>query len=225
MIMGCLKFYQSVDRNIFAEEVSEEIKMGKHCLIPSCNPNYRSRTDGSIIGKKTPVFRFPADEQECRTWLRAIPLKKEINSKTSVLCEKHWPASYATISKKGRLRPRDPPSLWPEHPDILPPSCLPKPPPKPRPTKRASLTVRGLQPDEMSMFLQRDRVTIKEISQRVCSDSQPFCCPTTAYKDGDTLLIQSKARSQGVPRFVVEIEENLKFTAFHMGIRVRKIIF
>ena len=75
------------------------------------------------------------------------------------------------------------------------------------------------------MFLQRDRVTIKEISQRVCSDSQPFCCPTTAYKDGDTLLIQSKARSQGVPRFVVEIEENLKFTAFHMGIRVRKIIF
>ena len=105
------------------KKVKKISKMGKHCLTPSCNSNCRSRIDGSIIGKKNPVFRFPPDEQECSAWLKAIPLKKEINVKTSVLCERHWPAAYPTISKKRKLRPRNPPSLWPEHPNILPPSC------------------------------------------------------------------------------------------------------
>ena len=213
-----------VDSNIIlAEEIQDYIKMGKHCLIPSYNPNYRSRTDGSIIGRKTPVFRFPADEQECSTWLKAIPLKKEINAKTSVLCERHWPTGYHTISKKGKLRPQDPPSLWPEHPNILPPSCIPKPPPKPRPTKRASFEVRGMQADELLLFLEFDRVNIEDISERVCSNSELFCCPTTAYKDDELLVIQSKARSQGIPRFMVEIQQDLKFTAFHMGIKVRLV--
>ena len=36
--------------------------------------------------KKTPVFRFPADEQECSTCLKAIPLEKEINVKRA-FCE------------------------------------------------------------------------------------------------------------------------------------------
>ena len=171
--------------------------------------------------KKTPVFRFPADEQECSAWLKAIPLKKEINVKTSVLCERHWPAAYPTISKKGKLRPRNPPSLWPEHPHILPPSCRPKPPSKPRPTKRLSFAVRSEQPDELSQFMENDRVKIEDITERVCGSSEPFCCPTTAYKDGERLVIQSKARSQGVPLFVVEIEQDLKFVAFHMGIKVR----
>ena len=43
----------------------------------------------SLVKKKTPVFRFSADEQEWSAWLKAIPLKKEINLKTSVLCERH----------------------------------------------------------------------------------------------------------------------------------------
>ena len=132
------------------KKVKKISKMGKHCLIPSCNSNCRSRIDGSIIGKKNPVFRFPPDEQECSAWLKAIPLKKEINVKTSVLCERHWPAAYPTISKKRKLRPRNPPSLWPEHPNILPPSCPTNPPSKPRPTKRSSFAVRSEQPDELS---------------------------------------------------------------------------
>ena len=148
----------------------------------------------SLVKKKTPVFRFPADEQECSAWLKAIPLKKEINVKTSVLCERHWPAAYPTISKKGNLRPRNPPSLWSEHPNILPPSCRSKPPSKPRPTKRSSFAVRSEQPDELSLFLENDRVKIEDITERVCASSEPFCCPTTAYKDGERLVIQSKAR-------------------------------
>ena len=148
--MSFSKYYPSVDEKDISAVKGRQIKMGKHCIIPRCNPNHRSKVDGSIVGKKAAVFRFPTNEEECRAWLRSIPLKKTINVKTSVVCERHWPTSYATVSKKGKVRPRDPPSLWPEHPEILPPSYLPNPPPKPRPTKLASLVVRGMQPDEMT---------------------------------------------------------------------------
>ena len=202
MIQGCpdndqlLPSYSVLFYNIIAtEESQEDIKMGKHCLIPCCNPNCHSRIDGSIIGKKkTPVFRFSADEQECSAWLKAIPLKKEINVKTSVLCERQWPAAYPIISKKGKLRPRNHPSLWPEHPHILPPSCPTKPPSKPRLTKRSSFAVRSEQPDELSLFLETYRVKIEDITERVCASSEPFCCSTTAYNDGEKFVIQSKAR-------------------------------
>ena len=173
----------------------------------------------SLVKKKLQCSGFAADEQECPAWLKAIPLKKEINVKTPTSCERHWPAAYPTISKKGKLIPRNPPSLWPEHPHILPPSCRPKPPSIPRPTKRSSFAVRSEQPDELSLFLGNDRVKIEYFSERVCAILEPFCCPTTAYKDGKRLVIQSKARSQGVPRFVGEIEQDLKFVAFHMGIK------
>ena len=163
-------------------------------MIPGCNPNYNSKSKGGTITKKTPVFRLPTDKEECATWLKYIPLKKEINTKTSALCERHWPNSYATVSKKGKLRPKDPPSVWPEHPDILPPSCRPKPPPIPRPTTRSSLTVRGTQPDDLPSFLQQDRVTIEVISERVLSNNNVFYCPTTAYNDWYKLVIQSTAR-------------------------------
>ena len=114
--------------------------MVNRCLVPRCNPNYRSRS-GSITPKKTKSFRFPTNKEECAAWLDAIPLKWKINEKKSFLCERHWPNSYATVTKKGKVKPRDPPSVWPDHEKILPPSCRPPPPPKQRPTKRASLAV------------------------------------------------------------------------------------
>ena len=149
--------------------------------------------------------------------MKCIPLKKDNTQK--VICVRYWPSSYATVSKKGRLRPRDPLSIWPEHPEILPPSCRPTPMPKPRSTKRALLVVRGTPPDELS-FLQQDRVNIDVISKRVLSNSNVFCCPTTSYNDGDKSIIQPTARSQAVPRFLVEIKPGLRFTAFHNGIKV-----
>ena len=94
-------------------------KMVKHCFFPNCNPNYVSR-DGSRIGKKVPIFRLPKNEEECAWWIKAIPLKKTINSKTSFICERHWPTGYAKISKKGKERLRDPPLFG----QITPTLCL-----------------------------------------------------------------------------------------------------
>ena len=154
--------------------------MVNRCLVPSCNPNYRSR-NGSIAPKKTKIFRFPTNKEECAAWLDAIPLKRKIDEKKPFLCERHWPNSYATVTKKGKVKPRDPPSVWPDHEKILPPSCRPPPPPKQRPTKRASLAVRNMQPDELPSFLQQDRVTFQIIKERVSSGCDIFCCSTTAY--------------------------------------------
>ena len=78
------------------------------------------------------VFRFPSDKEECAAWLRSIPFSNIQPYKEAVLCEQHWPYSYPTVSKKGRLRPRNPPSIWQAS---LPPSCIPNLPPAPHPTK------------------------------------------------------------------------------------------
>ena len=86
--------------------------MVKRCTIPGCNPNYHSRRGAEFNKKKVPVFRFPSDKEERHAWLRAIiPLKNIVSSKEAVICEQHWPSSYPTMSKKGRIRPRDPPSV------------------------------------------------------------------------------------------------------------------
>ena len=87
--------------------------------------------------------------------------------------------------------------------------------------KRSSFAVRSEQPDELSLFLENDRLKIEDIFERVRASSEPFFCSTTAYKDGERLVMQSKRRSQGVPLFVVEIEQDLKFVAFRLGIKVR----
>ena len=115
-------------------------------------------------------------------------------------------AYWISYHLKGKLEPQDPPSLWPEHRDILPPSL----PPKLRPTKRFFLSSRIAARWDL-IVLGFHRVNI-DISERVCSN--------LSYSAA-LLLLQSKARSQGIPRFMVEIEQDLKFTTFHIGISVQ----
>ena len=198
--------------------------MVKHCLFPNCNPNYVSR-DGSRIGKKVPIFRFPKNEEECAWWIKAIPLRKTLNSKTSFICERHWPTGYEKISKKGKQRPRDPPTVWPNHPEVVPPSQRPTLPPKPRPTSRTSLVLRGTQPCEMALFRERDVVYFEDIQSRVSTETDRFCCQVTSYESDRKVIIQTTTTSNGVPTFMVQIHEDLKFSAFHMGVKVSFAIF
>ena len=109
----------------------------------------QERTTGQR--KKVPVFRFPRDPTELSAWMKMLPFKDVKVTKDTVICERHWPTSYPTSSRKGKLRPRDPPSVWPG----VPPSCCPDPPPPPRPTKRSSVETRAVEPDEMDAVPQR----------------------------------------------------------------------
>ena len=189
--------------------------MVKHCFFPICNPNY----DGSKIGKKAPIFRLPKNEEECARWIKAIPLKKTINSKNSFICERHWPTGYAKISKKGKERPRDPPLFGQTTPDVVPPSQRPTLPPKPRPTSRTSLVLRSTQPCEMASFPLRDVVKFEDIQTCVSSETDQFCCQLTSYKSDRKVIIQTTT-SNGVPTFMVQINEDLMFLPFHMGVKV-----
>ena len=105
--------------------------MVKKCLIPGCNPNYRNRKGCRATKQKTLVFRLSRDKSEYSRWMKAMPHTNIITTQDSVICEKHWPESYPTVSIKERTRPKYPPSVWPG----VPPSCVPRPTPAPRSTK------------------------------------------------------------------------------------------
>ena len=118
--------------------------MAKKCIVPACTTNYRKTKKSHIDKEKTPVYRFLADPVECAKWMKSLPYQNLNTSKDSVICQKHWPTSFDTVSKKGKLRPRDPLSIWPG----VAPSCIQTPAPLPRPTRRTSITVRGTKPDD-----------------------------------------------------------------------------
>ena len=90
------------------------------------------------------------------------------------------------MSKKGKVRPRDPPSVWPDHQHILSPSCRPAPPPKQRLTKRSSLTVRNMQPDKLPAF-KIERLT--RVSKSVCRQDARY----SDVPRNNCLFMQSKS--------------------------------
>ena len=144
--------------------------MVKLCTIPGCNPNYHSRRGAEFNKKKVPVFRIPSDKEDRDAWLKAIPFKNIVSSKEAVICEQHWPSSYPTMSKKGRLRPRDPPPVWQTS---IPPSCIPNLPATRCTTKRASFVIRSTQPDELDEYRKSDQASFSDIKERV-SNKRPF---------------------------------------------------
>ena len=72
----------------------------------------------------------------------------------------------------------------------------------------------------MEEFLKIDRVTFPTMVKRVVEEKREFCCPTISFVSGNLLYIQSDKFCGGVPMFIVEVEETMRFSAFHMGIKV-----
>ena len=120
------------------------------------------------------------------------------------------------MSKKGKVRPRDPPSVCPDHQHILYPSCRPARPPKQRLTKRASLTVCNMQPDKLPLF-KIERLT--RVSKSVCR--QDARCSDVPRNN--CLFMQSKSLLNEITKFVLKIGRNLNFTAFHLSVKVSEI--
>ena len=52
------------------------------------------------------------------------------------------------------------------------------------------------------------------------SNRHEFRSPTVAYNYDTSLYIQSVVFSEGVPKFILEIQQSLNFKTFHMGINV-----
>ena len=80
--------------------------MPRKCCVGGC----RSMYDGTV--EKVIVFGFPTEEDECRKWTNALPNIIHNVTKTTGVCEKHWPPGYERIRKKGFDRPKHPPSVF-----------------------------------------------------------------------------------------------------------------
>ena len=78
-------------------------------------------------------------------------------------------------------------------------------PRKQRPTKRASLTVHKMQPDEPPLYLQQDRMIYQSIKERVSTRCEIFCCSTTVYEDKCLFTQSNKSLLNGIPKFVLKI--------------------
>ena len=89
--------------------------MGKKCCVYGCKTNYKS-VKGSSGEQKVSVYRFPKEDCVREAWISAIPNRDFSVSKDTVVCQLHWPPGFETISKKGKLRPKFPPSVWPNVP-------------------------------------------------------------------------------------------------------------
>ena len=117
------------------------------------------------------------------------------------------------------MRPRDPPSVWPDHRHILYPSCRPARPPVQRLTKRASLTVCNICNQISCRCFSSKIERLTRVSKGVCR--QDARCSDVPRNN--CLFMQSKSLLNGIPIFVLKIGQNLNFTAFHLGVKVSEI--
>jgi hypothetical protein len=188
--------------------------MGKKCCVYGCKTNYLSANKSSG-DMQVSVFRFPKDEDEKQAWVSAIPNAKFTFSKNTVVCELHWPSGFEKVSKKGKTRPKDPPSVWPN----VPSSQIPSPAPPPRTTKRSSCSERNTEEDQLAAFLMSDNVTFCEIKDKLLASERDLPVPVIAYMDGDVLNVQSKKLLNGVPLFIVRILTDQSLENFHLGVK------
>ena len=81
--------------------------MSTKCCVTGCTSNYDPTN-------KISVFRLPKDKDERGRWMKAIP-RDNIHipdSANVVVCIKHFPDGFETVSVKGRLRPKNLPSIF-----------------------------------------------------------------------------------------------------------------
>ena len=120
---------------------------------------------------------------ERERWLKVIPRDNIPDSKDTSVCEIHWPKGYPTIQVHRKVRPRDPPSIFPG----VPKSMIPTPPTKPCPTSKTSLKVHGKKEDELTSFLQKDTITYESLIKNVVSHK--FASTITYYTVNEVLHI------------------------------------
>ena len=184
------------------------------CCVFGCKTNYRSNKSVQE-GRKISVFRFPKDADERKAWVAVIPNANLVVKDHTVVCELHWPTGYETVKKKGKLRPKYPPSIWPN----VPLSQIPTPTAAPRTTHYASSSVRNQLEDQLSDHVKADNVTFDVLKDKLITSDVNLPAPVISFMENDILHIISKEMKNGVPLFIVKISQDLTFENYHLGIK------
>ena len=111
------------------------------CHVTNCTSNYNAEN-------KIKTFSLPKNPEERMRWITIIPRENIPNSKTLLFlrhsCLSHRPKDHPTLTEYGKLRPRDPPSLF----GCIKSSLLPTVSSAPRRNVRTHSEVRNIIPDE-----------------------------------------------------------------------------
>ena len=188
--------------------------MPRKCCVFGCRTNYDSEKLKND-GKKLSVFRLPSHDDEREKWVKAVlNANLTINSNT-VICELHWPPNFEVVKVRGgKIRPKNPPSVWPN----VPLSQIPTASAPGRTTTRTSSNVRNVKNDELEAFLLKDQVSFSTLKEELTCKNKKLQFAVLSFVVDDKLVIQSVNFEIGIPLFVINIFEDLHFEAYHCGI-------
>ena len=134
--------------------------MVRRCCVGGCKSNYDSQDE--VVH----VHSFPSDPVKRKEWIDALPniLPKE-PTRDMVVCVKHWPPNYKTISKKGHQVPAEAPSVF-----SVPKSCTRQT----VPTKSRNVETRNIDSDSRqnsakNLELQKDCIVSWEKLEIFCN--------------------------------------------------------
>ena len=164
--------------------------------------------------RKLKVFRLRRDEKENARWRATIPRDNIPASRNIFVCERHWAENYGKIKDYGKFRPQDPPSMFTCVKKSLIPTLLP--PPK----KTMASEVRSQLPDGMPKFNKVDVIPNFESLQNNVNFN--YISHKLMINVADEVVILQSSDfilGTGMPRFVLKIDESLKYEAFHYGVK------
>ena len=185
--------------------------MPKYCCVTNCN--------GSN-GKGFNVYRFPKDKDERERWKNTIPRDNIPDHPDTVVCSQHWPADTPMIKFYGKLRPKNPPSIFPG----IPKSMIPTPPPDQRKTttQKTLPSNRNIIPDEIDLFMAKDVIGFGELKEKFVDNDFNFDTrfQIISYVMDDTIVIQSKQlqKPSCIPTFLLQIRSDLTYESYHCGV-------
>jgi hypothetical protein len=138
--------------------------MPNKCSVVGCSTNYHSE-------KRNVVFKFPADEEERRLWIKALPNANFQWTSAMRICIEHWPENYPSRkARNGSLIPLEPPSVF----QNVPTSCIPGSAPKAR--NENSFVTRNQHPDELDEFLDADRLNLHTCVHQLETQNDDIAC-------------------------------------------------
>ena len=174
------------------------------CCIPLCKGNYDSSSE------RVPVYKLPKDEKEKRKWILVIPRANLVVSKYTAVCGNHWPNDAEMIKVHGKLRPKNPPSVFPG----ISSGCLSSQPSTSRKTNRTLSEIRNQHPDEMEGFIKTDTLVYDEIADKIKANFPTLA----AYTDSSgCLVIQSQTLNFGIPQLVIKMKKDFTFECYFVG--------
>ena len=186
--------------------------MPKYCCVTKCN--------GSAE-KGFKMYRLPKvkNTEERARWVKAIPRDNIPDHPDTVVCSKHWPSDTPMIKIYGKLKSKDPPSIF----HNIPPSMVPTPPAQPRSTSKALSSSRSIVPDQIEKFTEMDTIkSFEEIKSKFVVNQYTFNNRFSifSYFMNNSVTIQSTELEQPscIPSFVLSIREDFSYDSFHCGI-------